>query len=132
MPQRLDIPWQIWLAASGWYLVGSALLSYGVESSGRGSVVAAVGTDVVAVGLGDAGATLALLGGLLTLVLAVLLLLGHGWAWHGLVACGVLAIVLLALTGELSAVVAMLGSAVGCAPVLGSGRALDHLGVGAR
>lgn len=128
-------PAAVWLAAGGWLLTAATLLALAVapaasprrepDASGR------FGDTVV---LSDASTwpvVVPVLGVLAVVLLTVALVVGLRWAVPVLVGLSLVAVLATALAGQVAALGLMAGLVLGTAPLVLSGRALDHLGVGA-
>jgi hypothetical protein len=122
-------PWQLGLAVAAWLALGVLLIvaSFSSSSSGgsggadQGSVdqiQSQLGSSAVSTGGNSGHPALWLLLGLVTLVLALLLLIGQGWARYALAVLGVIAVVLFALSGRWEAIASFLALVVGSVPLL--------------
>jgi hypothetical protein len=119
-------PWQLGLSVVAWVVLGALLIvsALGTSSTTGGADQASV--DKIQGSLGDSAVatdtsshpTLLLLLGLAVLLMALLLLIGQGWARYALAVLGVLAVILFAVGGRWEAVVAFAALVVGVVPLL--------------
>lgn len=119
-------PWQVGLAVAAWVALGAALVAAALSGGGGTEGPDQASVDAVRQNLGDSAIatsrsshpTLLLLAGLAVLLLAILLLLGQGWARYVLGVIGIVMMVLLALDGRGEAVLAFGVLVVGTVPLL--------------
>jgi hypothetical protein len=119
-------PWQLGVAVAAWMVLGvllivSALISGSTSDADQGSVdqiQSQLGSSAVSTGPSTGHPALWLLLGLVTLLLALLLLIRQGWARYALAVLGVIAVVVLASSGRWEAIVAFAMLVVGSVPLL--------------
>ncbi|HEX4362207.1 MAG TPA: hypothetical protein VH141_32040 [Pseudonocardia sp.] len=119
-------PWQLGLSVVAWVVLGALLIvsALGTSSTTGGADQASI--DKIQGSLGDSAVatdtsghpTLLLLLGLAVLLMALLLLIGQGWARYVLGVFGVLAVILFAVGGRWEAVVAFAALVIGTVPLL--------------
>ncbi|MBO0873542.1 MAG: hypothetical protein J2P19_09115 [Pseudonocardia sp.] len=107
-------PWQLGVAVVVWAALGALLVISALTGSMSSEGPDQASIDAIRNNLGDTAVatsasshpTLLLLCGLMMLLMAVLLLLGQGWARYVLGVLGILAMVLLALDSRWEAIIA--------------------------
>lgn len=119
-------PWQLGVAVAAWAALGALLVISALTGSTTSEGPDQASVEAIRNNLGDtsvaAGSsshpTLLLLCGLLVVLMAVLLLLGQGWARYVLGVLGIAAMVLLALDGRWEAIIAFGALVLGTIPLL--------------
>jgi hypothetical protein len=119
-------PWQLGLAVAAWVVLGALLIVSALGSSSTSGGADQASVDKIQGTLGDSAVatnttahpTLLLLLGLVVLLMALLLLIGQGWARMVLAVLGVIAVILFAVGGRWEAFVAFAVLVVGTVPLL--------------
>ncbi|MDT7599621.1 MAG: hypothetical protein QOK26_1698 [Pseudonocardiales bacterium] len=119
-------PWQLGLAVVAWVILGALLIVSALGSSSTSGGADQASVDKIQGTLGDSAVatnttahpTLMLLLGLVVLLMALLLLIGQGWARLALGVLGVLAVILFAVGGRWEAIIAFAALIVGTVPLL--------------
>jgi hypothetical protein len=123
-------PWQLGLSVAAWIVLGALMVvsalnqgsSGGSDGADQGSVdqiQSQLGSSSASTGGETGHPTVLLLLGFVALVMALLLLIGQGWARYALAVIAVIAVVLFALNGRLlEAVASFLILVVGSVPLL--------------
>ncbi|HEV7787666.1 MAG TPA: hypothetical protein VGP05_01530 [Pseudonocardia sp.] len=119
-------PWQLGLAVVAWVILGALLIVSALGSSSTSGGADQASVDKIQGTLGDSAVatntaahpTLMLLLGLVVLLMALLLLIGQGWARLVLGVLGVLAVILFAVGGRWEAIIAFAVLVVGSVPLL--------------
>jgi 1,4-dihydroxy-2-naphthoate octaprenyltransferase len=119
-------PWQLGLAVVAWVVLGALLIVSALGSSSTSGGADQASVDKIQGTLGDSAVatnttshpTLMLLLGLVVLLMALLLLIGQGWARLVLGVLGVLAVILFAVGGHWEAIIAFAVLIVGTVPLL--------------
>lgn len=119
-------PWQLGVAVVVWAALGALLVISALTGSMSSEGPDQASIDAIRNNLGDTAVatsasshpTLLLLCGLMMLLMAVLLLLGQGWARYVLGVLGILAMVLLALGSRWEAIIAFAVLVLGTVPLL--------------
>jgi 1,4-dihydroxy-2-naphthoate octaprenyltransferase len=119
-------PWQLGLAVVAWVVLGALLIVSALGSSSTSGGADQASVDKIQGTLGDSAVatnttahpTLMLLLGLVVLLMALLLLIGQGWARLALGVLGVLAVILFAVGGRWEAIIAFAALIVGTVPLL--------------
>ena len=124
-------PWQLGLAVAAWIVLGALMVvsalnqgssggSGGADQGSVDQIQSQLGSSSASTGGGESGhPTVLLLLGFVALVMALLLLIGQGWARYALAVIAVIAVVLFALNGRLlEAVASFLILVVGSVPLL--------------
>jgi hypothetical protein len=119
-------PWQLGLSVLAWVVLGALLVVSALSTSSTTSgadqgsidkIQGTLGTSAVATD-NSSHPTLLLVVGLMVLLMALLLLIGQGWARHVLGVLGVIAVILFALGGRWEAVIAFAALVVGAVALL--------------
>ncbi|HEX4248000.1 MAG TPA: hypothetical protein VH008_09035 [Pseudonocardia sp.] len=119
-------PWQLGLSIVAWVVLGALLVVSALGSNSTTSGADQASISKIQGSLGDSSVatdssghpTILLLLGLAVLLMALLLLIGQGWARYVLAVLGVVAVILFAVGGRWETVVAFAALVIGTVPLL--------------
>jgi hypothetical protein len=119
-------PWQLGLGAGAWVVLGGLLVVGALTTPATSDGADQASVDKIRDNLGDSAVaarasahpTLLLLIGAVVLLMAVLLLLGQGWARYVLPVLGIVSLILLGVDGRGEAVHVFAALVVGTVPLL--------------
>jgi hypothetical protein len=119
-------PWQLGLGAAAWVVLGGLLVVGALTTPSTSDGPDQASVDKIRDNLGDSAVatrtsahpTLLLLVGAVVLLIAVLLLLGQGWARYVLPVLGIASLIVLSIDGRGEAVPVLAAVVVGTVPLL--------------